>query len=549
MGNPHTNPPPRTGRRTMSLSTLPGLALLAGVLCAAAPPFGGGPVVSFVGEAHNILESGGDVTFPSQGDGQIIIDETKSIAALITVTLSEPAPIDMTVPYTIGGNATLGVDYAVPAGPLFIGKDRTKGILPVSIFDDEEHEGTESFTLTLGTPSIGSLGATTVYTVAINDTTLGQAIDGLTPQERAAFRAGRMVFDKRFTPEEGLGPFYNASSCSSCHSKPISGGASDLYRNFFLAVYYEFTPANQSSSIPPFLSQVVPAFGSGDLHQTATFQLDGGRPLLPETVFGLPVLAAQRNGIPVFGTGLFEFVSDATILSHADPNDTVPPAGISGRINTQFNGGAIGRLGLKAQANNVELFTRGPLQNQMGITSDPLEGAGGIVSHMTMQVSANPNDPTVDNDGVPDPEISPDDLGDLIAFTRFLAPPPQKAFTAEARAGEATFTALGCTACHVPELPSTRGPVRAYSDLLLHDLGSALADNLKLGDSPFALTEFRTQPLWGISHVGPYMHDGRAATLHEAIALHGGEAASQRDAFLALPAGDQDALITFLEHL
>ena len=527
-----------------------GLALLAVVLTGAAPPFGGGPVVGFAGEGHAILESAGDARLPSTpGDGQIIIDETQGLGGVITVTLSEPAPVDMTVPYTIGGNATNGVDYAIPAGPLFIGKGRTTGILPLAFFDDEDHEGTESLTVTLGTPSVGTLGPITVYTVAINDTRLGDPIDGLTPQEMAAFRAGRTVFNRRFTPEEGLGPFYNASSCASCHSSPISGGAAELYRNFYLAVYYEFTPANQSSSIPPFLSQVVPAFGSGDLHQTATFKLDGARPQIPPTVFGVPVLAAQRNSIPVFGTGLFEFVSDATILSNADPNDTLPPVGISGRINTQFNGGAIGRLGLKAQANNIELFTRGPLQNQMGITSDPLEGAGGIVSHLSMQVAASPNDPTVDNDGVPDPEISPEDLGNLIAFSRFLAPPPQKAFTAQARAGEATFANLGCTGCHIPELPSSKGPVRAYSDLLLHDMGSSLADNIKLGDSPFALTEFRTQPLWGISEVGPYLHDGRAHTLHEAIALHGGEAASQRNAYLALSAADQEALIVFLEHL
>jgi CxxC motif-containing protein (DUF1111 family) len=393
------------------------------------------------------------------------------------------------------------------------------------------------------------LGPVTVYTVAINDGVLGAAIDGLTPEEDAAFRRGAMQFDRRFTPEEGLGPFYNATACSSCHSKPISGGAADLYRNFYLAVYYEFTPANQSASIPPFLSQVVPAFGSGDLHQTSTFTLQGGRPLIPETVFGLPVLAAQRNGIPVFGTGLFDFVSDVTILANADPNDVLPPVGISGRVNTQFNGGAIGRLGLKAQANNVELFTRGPLQNQLGITSDPLEGSGGIVSLSALQVSANPNDPTVDNDGVPDPEISPDELGDLIAFTRFLGPPPQTAFTAQARAGEQVFLNLGCAGCHIPELPSSRGPVRAYSDLLIHFLGNDLVDNLKLGDSPFALTEFRTQPLWGIKNVSPYLHDGRAATLHEAIALHGGEAESIRDAYLALPDADREALIVFLEHL
>src|SRR5262245_6545594 len=62
---------------------------------------------------------------------------------------------------------------------------------------------------------------------------LGGPIAGLTPAERAAFERGKLVFQRRFTPEDGLGPRYNAVSCESCHSAPVTGGSAQLYRNFY----------------------------------------------------------------------------------------------------------------------------------------------------------------------------------------------------------------------------------------------------------------------------------------------------------------------------
>jgi len=373
----------------------------------------------------------------------------------------------------------------------------------------------------------------------------GGPINGLTAAERAAFERGRLVFQRRFTPEEGLGPRYNATSCESCHSTPIPGGSAPLYRNFYLGM--SGVPGRQTP-LPGLASAVVPAFGNGN-----DFSTEAGRHTLAP-IAGTTYTLAQRNALPLFGVGLFEFVSDATILSHADPNDE-DGDGISGRFNT--DAGTIGRFGVKAQSNNIELFTRAPLMNQMGVTSDPFLGSGGIVGLGLAQVSTDPNIPTRDFDAIPDPEISRKDLGDLIAFTRFLAPiQPLTPFSPEARHGEELFEAIGCTGCHVPELASSRGPVRAYTDLLLHDVGSQLADGLGFGVPQSAalapLTtagEFRTQPLWGVSLSAPYLHDGRAETLREAIEMHAGEAQASRAAFQALAGAEQADLITFLEHL
>jgi len=378
---------------------------------------------------------------------------------------------------------------------------------------------------------------------------LGDPIPGLTPSELAAFERGREVFERRFTPSEGLGPLYNATSCVSCHSTPVPGGSAQLYRNFLVAaVDTGFTQFN----FPDLPSVVIPSYGLPP-HAGGTFTLEGGRFVVPADYFGLEVRSAQRNGLPIFGVGLFEFVSDATIMSLADPND-LDLDGISGRYNTDAVG--IGRLGVKAQSNNIELFTRPPLMNQMGITSNPFEGEDATVSLSPAQVGGDPTDPLEDDDAAPDPEISHGDLGDLIAFTRFLAPPAPVPMSESAKAGELLFDAIGCTACHVPELPSSRGPVRAYTDLLLHDMGPALADGLRFGTPQTSIIspghnedEFRTQPLWGVSLHYPWLHDGRAATLEEAILLHAGEGLASRNNFVGLRKSEQMDVIAFLEHL
>jgi CxxC motif-containing protein (DUF1111 family) len=388
---------------------------------------------------------------------------------------------------------------------------------------------------------------------AVATSNLGQPIEGLTADQLAAFERGRQIYTKRFKASEGLGPLYNAVACSSCHANPVVGGSAELYRNFHLAAVgfpgFQF-------ALPGLPSIVMPAFGQGP-HATASFDIDGRRTDMPTQAFGLPVTIAQRNSLQTFGVGLFETVSDATILGNADPDD-LDGDGISGRANTRD--GRVGRFGTKAQTNNIELFTRGPLNNQMGITSDPFEGDSATASLGAgrLQVGANPNDPLTDNDGIPDPEISSQDLADLITFQRFLAPPEKKPFGTMETAGELLFDQIGCVKCHIPSLPGANGPVEAYTDLLLHDMGPGLADGIHIPNTVPQLStislatteqEWRTAPLWGVSMSGPFLHDGRAQTLRDAIEMHGGEGDASRIAFLGLTDVEQDSIIAFLEAL
>ncbi|MEE9394827.1 MAG: di-heme oxidoredictase family protein [Planctomycetota bacterium] len=386
---------------------------------------------------------------------------------------------------------------------------------------------------------------------AVSSPAVGGPLEGLSAADLAAFSRGKTMFEKRFKPSEGLGPFYNGTSCASCHSHPTVGGSSELYRNFYLAAA---GPPGFQLAMIGLPSIVVPAYGSG-FHTSASFQLEGARIQIPTGLFGLPVTVAQRNAPPVFGVGLFETISDITIMSNADPDDS-DSDGISGRFNRDQ--GAIGRFGYKAQSNNIETFTRAPLNTQMGITSDPVLGAGGVVSLRAggLQATTDPTAPIVDNDGIPDPEISVVDLADMIAFTRLLAPPVPKAFSASARDGETLFSQIGCAACHIPRLDGSAGPVNAYTDLLIHDMGPDLADGIHFGAPQMSSispgtteSEWRTAPLWGVSLHAPYLHDGRAETLQHAIELHAGEGLTSASAFMNLTTTEQQSIIAFLEAL
>ena len=113
--------------------------------------------------------------------------------------------------------------------------------------------------------------------------------------------------------------------------------------------------------------------------------------------------------------------------------------------------------------------------------------------------------------------------------------------------GEAQFAAVGCDKCHLPSLPGKDGPVPLCTDLLLHETLPVGVPGIE--DASANQREFRTSPLWGIRLSAPYMHDGAADTLDDAIRQHAGEAAASRDLYEALSQSERDALVVFLESL
>src|SRR6185295_5200518 len=146
------------------------------------------------------------------------------------------------------------------------------------------------------------------------------------------------------------------------------------------------------------------------------------------------------------------------------------------------------------------------------------------------------------------------DRVDRIAFyLRRIAIPRRVGLTEH---GAALFEQAACAACHVPALRTRASyPIALlagidapiYSDLLLHDMGAALADGMTDGGaSPFA---WRTAPLIGVRFQASYLHDGRAASVAEAVEAHDGEARDAALAVQALSEDDRRALIEFVEAL
>src|SRR5205814_10446297 len=133
---------------------------------------------------------------------------------------------------------------------------------------------------------------------------------------------------------------------------------------------------------------------------------------------------------------------------------------------------------------------------------------------------------------------------------------------AQALQGEQLFTTANCVKCHTPTLTTSpyhpltelrNQTIHPYTDLLLHDMGAGLADNL--GEGSATGSEWRTSPLWsigltaGVSGGEAYLHDGRARSLEEAILWHGGEAEAAKETFRTMTAADRTALIQFLKSL
>ena len=213
----------------------------------------------------------------------------------------------------------------------------------------------------------------------------------------------------------------------------------------------------------------------------------------------------------------------------------------------------LGRFGWKASQPTLEAQVIAALHEDLGITSPtrPHEAATSVQSAALAAPSGG------------SPEIDDHKIGRLAHYCRVLAVPAQRRVgDLKVEQGRELFAATGCTACHVPELRTGANTpiesfrevvIRPYTDLLLHDLGEGLADDRRDGEA--SGREWRTPPLWGLGLlkvVNPdarFLHDGRAATIEEAILWHGGEAEASRARFMQLDADERAALLAFLESL
>ena len=369
-----------------------------------------------------------------------------------------------------------------------------------------------------------------------DDELLDGSVEGLDHTQNRQFLLGDVAFnDEVFTHETGLGPVFVATSCGSCHAGDGKG--------------HPFTTLTRFGQIDSLGNK---------------FMVQGGPQLQNRSLPGykpeqIPVGATSAKFTPPINSGLgfLELVSDADILALADPNDANGD-GISGVPNWNKipfyvvpssnsivrNSKYIGRFGKKASVYNLLQQTVNAYNQDIGITSyfEPYD------VHSLLEI---------------DPEISIKTVHDVVFYLQTLKAPIQRNQNNEdILLGKQVFNTINCAGCHVPTLKTSFSTVGAlsnkefhpYTDLLLHDMGSALDDGYTEGSAK--TYEWRTPPLWGLglapnSQGGQYflLHDGRAKSIEEAILMHEGEAEQSKNKFNQLSEKDREALIKFLKSL
>jgi CxxC motif-containing protein (DUF1111 family) len=427
-------------------------------------------------------------------------------------------------------------------------------------------------------------------------------------------KIGQAIFEKLwvFAPSstkssDGLGPLYNARSCHQCHDlskkdqsdipsslviqlsiEPTSvitdhKALKDIKELGFIPepVYgkqlqtFAYPGANAEAVVSVSFEQVSVTFPDGE-------QFHLSKPSYAVSYLGYgafhpDVKLSPRVAPRMVGLNWLEAIPIQVLLSNADPNDT-DNDGISGRVNWAWDlvsqSQTAGRFGWKAGKVSLDQQNLAALSTDIGISSWLFPNAEGDCTqsqtHCT-KLAKNTETHLVHADankranyaGVEATKKMTDLLLRFTAATSFQAPLLHERNTLTQLDNEQQlFNQIGCQNCHISHYDNINNSdtgdimsatISPYTDLLLHDMGQALADNRKEFDAMGS--EWRTAPLWGIakylkSSPNPhFLHDGRAKSVLEAILWHGGEAENSKQAFMKLSKDKRTSLINFVESL
>ena len=435
----------------------------------------------------------------------------------------------------------------------------------------------------------------------VNQDAFSHFSPNITFAEEEQFKLGNALFRKIWVSSpastqasDGLGPFYNARSCQSCHLKDGRGHPPEQdtdATSMFLRLARQ--PANdeerQMIANHEMLLIPDPVYG-GQLQDLAIpgiqaegrmvisyteqeIELGDGTivslrmpeysvsdlahgPLDPNTVL------SPRIAPPMIGLGLIEQIHPEDILANADIDDA-DGDGISGRpsmLRDASGNIVLGKFGWKGSNPTIRAQSAGAFAGDIGISSPDAPYHWGDCTDAQTECRAAP---TGVQERLGDTEAPDPILGLVTFYSQHLAVPARRDVeNPNVLAGKELFYGLGCVSCHQPKFVTRRDAendaqafqlIWPYSDILLHDMGPGLADGMIAGDANG--NEWRTAPLWGIGLTETvnghtfFLHDGRARNLIEAILWHGGEAQPARDGFAGLGADDRGNLITFLESL
>jgi CxxC motif-containing protein (DUF1111 family) len=396
---------------------------------------------------------------------------------------------------------------------------------------------------------------------------------------------GRSVFETEWaaagTPgiagRIGVGPLFNAASCTACHKKGARGGGpvSDGPVPIALVIQLE-SPSPDGGAEPggdPIYGRILNTSALDGVRVEGVVTVEysevygyyypyGGRwsmrvphyrlatlnygPLAPKTVI------KPRLAPALFGAGLLDAVPETAIsqgTAHTDDRTF-------GSLVWHSHQGVrmLGRLGWQGGAVSIRDQTTGAFAREMGLTTD--ERSSDDCTPAEADCRQRPNGGS--------PEVSEELLDAVVTFVRMLAVPVSPTRAEADSLGSELFEKIGCATCHRPRLPvelpgSGSGGARVsaviapYTDLRLHDLGIQMADENASGEK--VTSRWRTAPLWGLGYrlrmeaPPTFLHDGRARSAEEAILWHSGEAARARHRFADLGPNARKALLAWLGTL
>lgn len=357
-----------------------------------------------------------------------------------------------------------------------------------------------------------------------------------------------------------LGSKFVARSCVACHvnnGRSLPAGPGQAMSQSLVKVGSDSSGSPHSGLGAVLQSKSTGGAGEGNASISSYTIVNGnygdGTPFSLRTpVYAFsgttPSHYSVRVAPALVGMGLLEAISESSITALADPGDS-DMDGISGRtqIVTDPETGQprLGRFGYKGASPKISHQVAIALNTDLGVTTSIFPILDGQTSAVAVEVS--------------DSEI---DL--MTRYVALLGVQARRDLNdAQAQLGESLFVSVGCADCHTRQFTTSphhpmaelrSQTIQPFSDLLLHDMGPELADNM--GEGIATGSEWRTAPLWNIGHAAgvnetgeAYLHDGRARTLAEAILWHGGEGQASKEAFRALSASERAAIIKFLKSL
>jgi CxxC motif-containing protein (DUF1111 family) len=414
----------------------------------------------------------------------------------------------------------------------------------------------------------------------------GLQVNNLSSQEKLDFFVGNSFFNQNWvqapsstTARDGVGPMFNARSCSGCHFKdgrgrpPMYDGEKGIGLLLRLSISGQNSvggpnpSANYGDQLEDQSVQGVPMEGdytiqyaeiAGQYPDGTPYSLRKPNYLISNLNYGpleSDIMVSPRCAPQMIGLGLLEAISTGDILAREDVNDA-DGDGISGKANYVWDpisqSTQLGRFGWKANVPGIYQQVAGAFLGDMGITTwvFPDENCTGIQTDCSMAV----------NGGTP--EIEKSKLDAVVLYSQTLAVPAKRnTNNVDVAFGEQLFAQIQCTKCHVSQMTTSTHSVSAlsnqiispYTDLLLHDMGDGLADNRPdfLADGK----EWRTTPLWGIGLIETVnkhsflLHDGRARSIEEAILWHGGEAENAKTLFMNLNKLEREQVLKFLASM